>query len=233
LGKSEVVGLAGNPLQAFGPALARHGILVLAPDSVCFEDRRSHQKGITPGDGRSDWTHHYNAMAHRLVRGELLMTRILEDSQACVTLLAQLPNVRPTAIGMLGHSYGGNTTLFHAAIDDRIAFACASGAACSYRKKLAAGIAIEMAEVIPGFATRWDIDELIAWTSPRPMLLVAGEHDPYALDAHDVYARAQQSDERAGVAGRLVLDRDTGDHQMSAARFERIVTWCAAAAGAG
>lgn len=29
LGKSEVCGLAGNPLQAFGPELARHGFVVL------------------------------------------------------------------------------------------------------------------------------------------------------------------------------------------------------------
>jgi catechol 2,3-dioxygenase-like lactoylglutathione lyase family enzyme len=31
LGKSEPAGLAGDPLQAFGPVLARQGVLVLAP----------------------------------------------------------------------------------------------------------------------------------------------------------------------------------------------------------
>lgn len=40
LGKSEVCGLAGNPLQAFGPELAKKGFVVLAPDSICFEERR-------------------------------------------------------------------------------------------------------------------------------------------------------------------------------------------------
>ena len=39
LGKSEVCGLAGNPLQAFGPALVKKGFVVLAPDSICFEER--------------------------------------------------------------------------------------------------------------------------------------------------------------------------------------------------
>lgn len=38
LGKSEVCGLAGNPLQAFGPELAIIGFVVLAPDSICFEE---------------------------------------------------------------------------------------------------------------------------------------------------------------------------------------------------
>ena len=40
LGKSEVCGLAGNPLQFFGPELVKKGFVVLAPDSICFEDRR-------------------------------------------------------------------------------------------------------------------------------------------------------------------------------------------------
>ena len=47
LGKSEVAGLAGDPLQAFGPALARAGVLVFAPDVVGFESRWGR-----PGDGR-------------------------------------------------------------------------------------------------------------------------------------------------------------------------------------
>lgn len=41
IGKSEVCGLAGDPLQAFGPALARHGLVILAPTlSVLKIDKR-------------------------------------------------------------------------------------------------------------------------------------------------------------------------------------------------
>src|SRR5262245_1683386 len=66
LGKSEVCGLAGDPLQAFGPALAHRGIAVLAPDSIGFEDRRSHRPGIEPDpDPDADWRHHYNALCYR------------------------------------------------------------------------------------------------------------------------------------------------------------------------
>src|SRR5260221_12173720 len=36
-GKSEVCGLAGDPLNAFGPALVKKGFVVLAPDSIGFE----------------------------------------------------------------------------------------------------------------------------------------------------------------------------------------------------
>ncbi|WP_313129348.1 hypothetical protein [Anaerocolumna sp.] len=48
LGKSEVCGLAGNPLQAFGPELAKKGFVVLVPDSICFEERRKNAHGIEP-----------------------------------------------------------------------------------------------------------------------------------------------------------------------------------------
>ena len=39
LGKSEVCGLAGDPTQAFGPALVDAGLVVVAPDAGGFEDR--------------------------------------------------------------------------------------------------------------------------------------------------------------------------------------------------
>ena len=48
LGKSEVFGLAGDPHQAFGPALARAGFVVVAPDSIAFEDRRPAGQAPTP-----------------------------------------------------------------------------------------------------------------------------------------------------------------------------------------
>lgn len=64
LGKSEVCGLASDPLQAFGPALAHHGIVVLAPDAICFEDRHAHRLGIEPApDPDADW--HAGALVWR------------------------------------------------------------------------------------------------------------------------------------------------------------------------
>src|SRR5439155_3124340 len=48
LGKSEVGGFAGAPLQAFAPALARRGLVVLAPDVLTFEERRASGRGTEP-----------------------------------------------------------------------------------------------------------------------------------------------------------------------------------------
>jgi dienelactone hydrolase len=43
--------------------------------------------------------------------------------------------VDKSRIGVLGHSYGGNTVLFQAAINEEIKFACSSSAACIYKNK--------------------------------------------------------------------------------------------------
>lgn len=39
IGKSEVVGLAGHPDQAYAAELAQRGYVVIAPDAIAFEER--------------------------------------------------------------------------------------------------------------------------------------------------------------------------------------------------
>lgn len=152
LGKSEVCGLAGNPLQAFGPALAQRGFVVLAPDSICFEDRRQD----TTVEGFDFWQH-FHEMCYRILQGEYLMKKVLDDAMSGISLLAGLEFVDSKKIGTLGHSYGGNTVLFLSALDERISFSCASGSACTYKNRMQNGVGIEMASVIPGFIQKFAI----------------------------------------------------------------------------
>ncbi|MCX2746870.1 hypothetical protein OOZ51_03460 [Arthrobacter sp. MI7-26] len=46
LGKREVAGLCGDPSMAYGLRLAEHGVRVLIPDLIGFEER---QRGWSPG----------------------------------------------------------------------------------------------------------------------------------------------------------------------------------------
>jgi dienelactone hydrolase len=219
LGKSEVCGLAGNPLQAFGPALASRGFVVLAPDSICFEDRRAGVKGVESHP--ADWDQHYNEMAYRLVRGDTLMRKVLNDAAAGISVLAELDIVDPERIGVVGHSYGGNTALFQTAVDDRVRFACSSGAVCSYRNKMERGTGIEMAEVIPDVVGRLDVDDLLRLTAPRPMLVVSATDDPYSYDAAAMVRLARLSHPALEHA------QFEGGHAVTPERFGRIVEWIA------
>jgi dienelactone hydrolase len=229
LGKSEVCGLAGDPLQAFGPALAKQGMLVLAPDSICFEDRRRNRTGIEPDD--ADVAQHYDEMCYRLLRGETLMHKVLSDSAQGISLLRTHALVDPDRIGILGHSYGGNTVLFHGALDERIRFACASGAACTYRYKMTHGLGIEMAEVIPGFVTRYDIPDLVACFAPRELLIVSATDDALSLDAVQIVTEAQETCAAAGVASHVEHLRYEGGHALTRERFDAILQWITQCAG--
>lgn len=228
-GKSEVCGLVGDPWQAFGPALAARGLAVLAPDSICFEDRRRNRTGTEPDDA-ADVEQHYDEMCYRLLRGDTLMRKVLDDAARAISLLQSHPLIDPQRVGTLGHSYGGNTVLFHAALDERIRFACASGAACSYRYKLSHGLGIEMAEVIPDFATRFDIEDLVTCMAPRPVLLVSATEDPHSHDADVIVDKARAAYAALGVPDHVEHQRYAGAHAVTPARFENMVNWLVACA---
>jgi dienelactone hydrolase len=224
LGKSEVCGLIGDPLQAFGPILARQGIAVLAPDSICFEDRRKNRQG-TEADSEGDVAQHYNEMCYRLLRGDTLMRKVLSDSARGISLLRSHPQIDSERIGMMGHSYGGNTVLFHAALDERIQFSCSSGAACSYQYKMAHQLGIEMAEVIPGFALRYDIADLLACFAPRRVLLLSATNDNHAKDAHEIVQIAKEKCAAMGVAEKIEHKYYEGQHALTQERFDDIIDW--------
>jgi dienelactone hydrolase len=225
-GKSEVAGRAGDPLQAFGPALARRGVAVLAPDAVGFEDRRATRPGIEPAD--ADGPQHHNEMSYRLVEGRLLMTTVLRDAAAAVSVLAAHAAIDRARVGVLGHSYGGNTTLFHAALDERVRFAAASGAACTYRRRMADRTGIELAQIVPGILALGDIDDVVGLIAPRPLLLVSAPGDIYSADADAIEAAVAPRFPQ----GALEHGRFAGGHALTQERFALIVDWVAARAAA-
>ena len=225
LGKSEVCGLAGDPLQAFGPALAQKGFVVLAPDSICFEDRRVNGSGITPLPGDGDFLQHYNEMCYRILKGETLMAKVLRDAIIATSLLNDLGYVDKHKIGVLGHSYGGNTTIFHYAIDKRLSFGCASGSGCTYQNRMQNGTGIEMASVIPSFLKKFDIDDLVKLIAPKPFLLVSADSDKYSLDADFVFEQALPEYKKYGATVNIYHKRYNGGHALTQERFDFILEW--------
>jgi dienelactone hydrolase len=216
LGKSEVAGLAGSPLQAFGPALARRGLMVLAPDAETFEDRRAQTQGIEPHE--KDWQQHYNGMAYRLIHGDVIMRKHMDDAQRAVSVLLAHPRVAPGKVGISGHSFGGTVSLYLGAVDERCRFVCSSGAARSFASRAASGTGIGMIEIIPDLANRYDIADVIGAIPPRDLLLVSATDDEYSADTDQML-------DQAGLAGAVEHIRADGGHELDTARFEAIVDW--------
>ena len=231
LGKSEVCGLAGNPLQAFGPVLARKGFVVLAPDSICFEDRRKNEQGIVPLPGDDDFFQHLFEMCYRIIKGDNLMRKVLLDAMSGVTLLSELAFTDNNRIGTLGHSYGGNTVLFLSALDERICFSCASGSACTYENRMRNDVGIELASVIPGFNKSYDIFDLVRCIAPRPLLIVSANEDKYSRDADYTVEQARPSYAKFDAVNKLYHKRYDGGHGLTKERFDYIVEWLCMCAG--
>lgn len=220
LGKSEVCGLAGNPLQAFGLALVKRGYVVLAPDSICFEDRRK-----DPTVEGFDFWQHFNEMCYRILQGEYLMKKVLDDAMNGISLLVGLDYVDSKRICTLGHSYGGNTALFLSALDERISFCCASGSACTYKNRMSNDVGIEMASVIPGFIQKYDIDDLIACIAPRNLLIVSSDDDKYSKDAPDIVEKVTPIYAECNALNNLQHKRYQGGHALTEERFHDIIEW--------
>lgn len=214
-GKSEVAGAVGDAFQAFGPALARRGVAVLAPDSITFEDRRGAVQGVEPD--HYDWLQHYCAMSYRLLEGDLLMRKCLDDAQRALSALLQASGLDERRVGVAGHSYGGYTALYHAAVDARCGFACISGAVCSFETRRRERTGITLFETVPGLAREFDTHDVLSAIAPRPTLVVSGTQDKYSRDADQVVAK---------VAGDFITElRVDRGHALDQERFDAIVEW--------
>ncbi len=215
IGKSEVAGDVGDPLQAFGPALASRGVAVLAPDAITFEDRRANARGVKPEE--NDWLQHYNGMAYRLINGQLLMSKNMDDAQRALSVLLAQKNIDPRRVGVFGHSYGGTTAMYLGALDKRCQFVATSGAVVTLRKRQERGTGINLMEAIPGLTEIIEIDDLIKAIVPRPVFVVSGTNDRYAADADAVVRRVNSSsvDEL----------RVEGEHALDQVRHDAIVDW--------
>lgn len=214
-GKSEVAGDVGDAFQAFGPALARRGLVVLAPDALSFEDRRDGVRGVEPDD--FDWRQHYSAMSYRLLDGDTLMRKGLDDAQRAVSVLLSVAGVDERRVGIAGHSYGGYTSLYHAAVDARCRFVCISGAVCSLETRRRESTGITLFEAVPGLARWLDTHDLLSAIGPRPTLVVSGTQDKYSRDADQVVSK---------VAGDFITElRVERGHALDQERFDAIVEW--------
>lgn len=170
LGKSEPAGLSGNPEQFYALELAKRGYVTLAPDTLCFEERQ-HLRLRGMEYERFEAT-------RRLTEGSCLQAKLLWDLTRALDYLLTRREVDPRRIGCLGHSLGGQETLFLPAVDRRVAVGVSSCGFSSYRAVFDAAILHNFALYVPGLARYGDLDRVLGLVAPRPFLVLAGGQDP-------------------------------------------------------
>ncbi len=199
LGKSEVVGLAGDPDQAYAAELAQRGYVVIAPDALAFEERNWSNPS---GDAE------YYELATRLVQGKTLLSKCLHDISVALDYLATRSEVDPLRLGFIGHSYGGRMAIWAPAIDDRIRVSVSNCGCVNYKQSFTHDTGVQMEFCLPGILQLGDVEDVLKLVAPRAVLLQATADDKWSRGAEAMFACA----EPAFPKGNLVLGYWPGDH---------------------
>ncbi len=217
LGKSEPAGLSGNPEQFYAMELAKRGYVVFAPDAICFEERQH------PSLRGADYER-FEAM-RRLTEGSCLQAKMLWDLQRALNYLISRREVDGRRIGCLGHSLGGQETLFLSALDRRIAVGVSSCGFSSYRAIFDAAVLHNFAAYVPGLLRYGDLDRVLALVAPRPFLVLTGSGDPL-FPLEGVQATVQGARRAYGKArDRLRLEVFPTAHGFPAPMREAAYAW--------
>jgi dienelactone hydrolase len=219
LGKSEVVGWAGNRQQAYAAELCARGYITLAPDTIGFEDR-SHPSLSGPDYERFL---HYEL----LLKGLTLQGKMIWDVMRGIDYLTLREEVDTERIGMIGHSMGAAETWFSMSLEPRIKVGAASCATTTYAGILAAAAVHNPGLYVPGILKWGDVPEVISMIAPRPLLILNGEKDwrfPVA-GAREVVNRAGMLYRRLGEPEALELFVSPGGHEFSDEMRQRAYHW--------
>lgn len=174
-GKERAAGLEDNYQKAYLDHLVRRNFVVIAPDHFVAGHR-------IPPEGPYDTTRFYRRHPEWTAVGKFTW-----EHSIAIDLLQSLPEVIPEKIGVMGHSLGGQGTLFLAAYDQRVQAAACNCSAAFFRHNR---------EVLHWSRDHWyiyfkpirevildgklppiDFHEIMALVSPRPFLDLFGVND--------------------------------------------------------
>lgn len=218
-GKREVVGRGGDPQQAYARELAERGYIAFVPDAKCFEER------IVIGlEGEEN--ERFEATRLLLI-GQCLQRRMLWDIIRGIDYLVTREEVDSRRIGCIGHSLGGQETLFGAAFDTRIKAAVSSCGFSTYKAILRNKINHNLSLYIPGILQHTDIPEIAAMIAPRPFLILAGDKDDvFPVDGiREVYAKAEEVYRCFGKQDRIKLSLYDGGHSFTTPMQQEAYRW--------
>ena len=221
VGKDGPAGLGSTPDQHYGIELARRGYVTLAPDALCFGERQD-----AAGKLKDASYERFEAL-HRITEGKTLQGKYVWDARRALDYLQSRPEVDKARLGMIGHSLGGQETLFTAACDTRIRAAVSSCGFGSLRTLKRDRILHNFALFVPSLAEHGDYGAVLALVAPRPFLVAARTRDPIfpREGIEETVAAARRTYEAKKAADRLGTFYEEGPHEFSPALRQAAYEW--------
>lgn len=231
-GKETTVGSSGGKPgtppernRAFAVDMAEAGFVAFAADYLRDGER------IAPGRRPYDTTDFYARFPDWSVHGKDAW-----DTMRAIDYLQTLDCVDPERIGMVGHSYGGHSTIFITAIEPRIKAAWANGPVSDFlhhglhwaaprgagnSQSLPALRPFVLDPTRPIPVTFWEFTSLIA---PRPLAVgqAVGERRPMEEENHAAVAAVYKA---LGASEKLRYVWYAGDHDFPPVARKAAVEW--------
>ena len=167
-GKSSVCGLEGEG-EDYAHTLAERGFVVLAPDLRCFGERADWM----PADKyQCDWN-----LVCATMTGDTPLGQNVWDMQRALDVLAAHPLVDANRLGAAGFSYGATTTLFLAALDERVRAAVVSAYLSSWHAAHLVPWNMCGSQVWRGLLEQFEHVDIAALIAPRALFVESGTED--------------------------------------------------------
>ncbi len=184
----------------FGLSCMRRGVAALCIEQRSFGVRgESHQERVS--------THGcHDATMQALMLGRTLLGERVFDVDRALDYLETRDDVDWSRVGVMGNSGGGTVSTFSAAMLPRITLAMPSCYFCTFRDSIMS-IYHCADNYVPGLYKYAEMADVLGLFAPRPVVVVAGQHDQiFPIDAvHEAFSRLKEIYAAAGAEDRCHL----------------------------
>lgn len=216
LGKSEPAGLSRNSMYHYGLDLCLRGYVVLCPDHLAFEDRRP------PEYVRKEHPYVEGMGYERLLfceyvsKGSTLQAKYLSDLTRGIDFLETLDYVDKNRIGAIGHSLGGQETMWLTWYDKRVKAAVCSCGISQMKSIFRERINHNFAMFTFGLLQFADIADLVCDIAPRAFMMTNGTKDSiFPMDGvEEIHRLAQRKYAEANVPDHFCPVVFEGEHSF-------------------
>ncbi|MBQ8747536.1 MAG: hypothetical protein IJZ08_06685 [Clostridia bacterium] len=202
--------MIGSGDRDFCVRALKEGFAAIAMEQRNFGILGGHEKG-TPQCVESSMT---ALLMGRTTVGE----RVWDVSRLIDLIEAEFADkVDVNKICLMGHSGGGTTTAYTAALDCRIVLAMPSCAMCTYKDSIGS-IKHCPCNFIPNIANIFDMSDLMAMAYPKFFVQVSGLEDSYfrLSGVKEVFAKGKAAYKAGGDDSRCTLIIGNGGHRFYA-----------------
>ncbi len=152
----------------FGLQCMRNGVAAFCIEQRSFGERRPAQQ--------HGGTMCHDAAVHAIMLGRTLIAERVYDVDRGLDYLSTRSEINMKAIGIMGNSGGGTTSLFAAAILPRISLASPGSYFCSFADSIFP-IGHCTCNFVPDLINHAEMSDILGLLAPKPVIVVNGKED--------------------------------------------------------